>query len=213
MAGLPTTRRDQSLLAIGVVAIIAAAAYWYLLDAPAQQELTKQQTHLDSLNASNQRAKAQLARGSVKSIKDEADSLRANLVVLRSLVPAENEVNALVDQVSDAARRARLELSGIDPEPRIEGEMFDAYRTKVRLNGATYHDIGHVLTNIASLNRVISPINLSLQLGNPPGGKAVPGKQYLNATFELQTYVVRTTPKAAPKPAAKPAAEKPAAEK
>jgi type IV pilus assembly protein PilO len=218
MAGLPTTQRDQLLFAIGFIAIIGGGAYWYFVDSPKQDELAKTQIHLDTLNAQNQRAKAQLARGTVTAVKAEAESLRANLEVLRTLVPAGNEVPALMDQISNATRRVKLELSTFDPEPPIEGELFDTYRFKVRLN-APYHDIGQVLANIASLNRVVTPINLSLQLaGATPGAaaaaaKAGPGRQMLAASFELQTYVVRTAPKAAPKPPPKPAAAKPEAEK
>ncbi len=205
MAGLPTSQRDQVLFAVGFLAILGAAAYWYLVDSPERALFVAKQTHIDSLNAGNQKARAQLARGNVAQIKAEAESLRANLDVMRQLVPASNEVPALVEQVSNAARRVRLDLAGIDPQPPIEGEMFDTYRYQVKLNG-NYHEIAQVLTNIASLNRVVAPINLSLQLGAAPGGRETPGRQYLNSVFLIQTYVVRTAPRAAPPgaPAAKP---------
>lgn len=203
MAGMPTNQRDQLLLAVGILAVLGAGAYWYFVDKPQAVARESQVAHLDSLNASNQKARAQLARGTVASIKAEADSLRANLEVMRTLVPASNEVPALIEQVSNAARRARLELASLEPQPPIEGELFDTHRYRVKLNGP-YHDIGQVLANIASLNRVVAPINLNLQLAAAPGGRVVPNKQHLASTFEIQTYVVRTTPKA--KPAAPPKA-------
>jgi type IV pilus assembly protein PilO len=203
MAGMPTNQRDQLLLAVGIIALLGAGAYWYFVDQPQAVEREKVVAHLDTLNASNQKARAQLARGTVASIKAEADSLRANLEVMRTLVPASNEVPALIEQVSNAARRARLELSSLDPQPPIEGEMFDTHRYRVRLNGS-YHEVGAVLANIASLNRVIAPINLNLQLNSGTSARPAPGKQPLSSTFEIQTYVVRTTPRA--KPAAPPKA-------
>lgn len=209
MAGMPTTQRDQILLVVAILALGGAGAYWYFVDSPKQVEIATQQAHLDTLNASNQKAKAQLARGTVAAIKAEADSLRANLDVMRTLVPASNEVPALIEQVSNAARRSRLELASLDPQPPIEGEMFDTYRYKVRLNGS-YHEIGAVLANIASLNRVIAPINLNLQLNTGTSARPTPGKQPLSTTFDIQTYVVRTKPnpaKAPPKAAPKPPAE------
>lgn len=206
MAGLPTTQRDQLMLAVGIIMLLGGGAYWYFVDDPKQADIAKLTAHVDTLNASNQRAKAQLARGSVAKIKAEADSLRANLDVMRTLVPAANEVPALIDQVSNAARRVKLELAGIDPQPPIEGEMFDTYRYKVKLNGG-YHEIGEVLSGIASLNRVVSPINLSLQLNTLATAKVIPGRQNLAAVFDIQTYVVRTSPKAAPKAPANAAAK------
>ncbi len=199
MAGMPTSQRDQILLAIGLLAVIGAGAYWYFVDDPKRTEMTVVEAHLDTLNASNQRAKAQLARGTAATIRAEADSLRANLDILRTLVPASNEVPALIEQVSNAARRVRLELAGIDPQPPIEGELFDTYRYRVKLNGS-YHEIGEVLTNIASLNRVVAPINLALQPATVAPPRPVVGRQHLAATFDIQTYVVRTKPPAAGPP-------------
>ena len=202
MAGLPATQRDQLLLAVGFLAVLGAGAYWYFVDDPKNngpEGLTIMAVHLDSLNASNQRAKAQQARGNVAQIRAESDSLRANLDLLRTLVPASNEVPALIEQVSNAARRVRLELGAIDPQPPIEGEMFDTHRYRMKMTGS-YHDIAQVLANVASLSRVVAPINLNLALGSPPGGKAVPDKQYLTATFDIQTYVVRTASKAGVRP-------------
>jgi type IV pilus assembly protein PilO len=201
MAALPTTQRDQLLLAVGILMVIGAGAYWYFVDDPQNTELQTKIVHIDSLNAQNQRAKAQLARGSVAKIKAEADSMRANLELLRTLVPAGSEVPALIDQVSNAARRVKLDLGAIDPVPPIEGTMFDTYRYKLKMTGA-YHEIGQVLTNIASLNRVVAPINLSLIPSNAPNVKVVAGQQALIAMFDIQTYVVRTAPPKAP-PAAK----------
>jgi Tfp pilus assembly protein PilO len=205
MAGMPTTQRDQLLLAVAFLAVVGAGAYWYFVDAPQQLEFATQQARIDTLAASNQKARAALARGNVASIRAESDSLRANLDVMRTLVPASNEVPALVESVSNAARRVRLELAGLDPQPPIEGEMFDTYRYRIRLNGS-YHEIGSVLANIASLNRVVAPINLNLQLSATPAppGRAAPNKQQLTSVFEIQTYVVRTSPKAAAKAAPKP---------
>jgi len=208
MAGLPTTQRDQIMLAVGILMLLGGGAYWYFVDEPQNVALVMKIAQLDTLNASNQRAKAQLARGTAAQIRKESDSLRTNLDLLRTLVPAGNEVAGLVEQVSNAARRVKLELGGIDPQPPIEGEMFDTYRYKIKLAGS-YHEVAEVLANIATLSRVVAPINLALVPSAAANQK--PGRQLLAATFDIQTYVVRTSPPKA-KPAAKVAA-KPEGEK
>ena len=202
MAIGPQGQREQILTAIAVVALALAGAYWYVIYQDNAAVVDKLAVHVDSLDAANQKAKAALAKGSVEQIREEARAFRENLDLMRTLVPAVNEVPTLIDQVSTAARRAKLDLAGIEPEPVIEGEMFDTHRFRVKINGA-YHDIATVLANIGSLNRIVAPLNLTLVLpqGNP---KSLPGKQTLAATFEIQTYVVRTAPaKAKPKAAAK----------
>ena len=200
MAGLPNNQRDQIMLAVGILMLLGGGAYWYFVDEPQRAALVSHSAHIDTLNASNQRAKAQLARGTAAQIRKEADSLRVNLDLLRTLVPAGNEVPALIEQVSNAARRVKLELGEIAPMPPIEGEMFDTYRYKLKMNG-TYHEIAEVLANIATLSRVVAPINLTLLPSS--GGVPKAGQQQLTGTFDIQTYVVRTAPpKAKPKPAA-----------
>ena len=199
MAIGPQNQRDQILTAIAIVALGLVGAYWYFVYDPNRAGVDTISMHVDSLDAKNQSAKATLAKGTTEQIRAEAAGYRENLELMRTLVPAGNEVPALVELVSTAARRAQLDLAGLEPEPVIEGDMFDTYRYKIKVNGA-YHDVAQVLTNIASLNRIVAPMNLNLQLPQQANRKAAPGTQPLASVFEIQTYVVRTAPpKAKPK--------------
>jgi type IV pilus assembly protein PilO len=202
MALLPTKQRDQIMVLITLLAAGLVGLFWYFVYDPKSTELDKLTVHVDSLDQLNQKAKAEMAKGTIEQIREQARTSRENLELMRTLVPAANEVPNLIDQVSTAARRAHLDIGTLEPEPVIEGELFDTYRYRLRLTGA-YNDIAEMLTNIGSLNRIVSSINL--QLATAPGAVApTPGKQPLAATFEIQTYVVRTTPRG--KPGAKPGA-------
>ncbi|MBI1808775.1 MAG: type 4a pilus biogenesis protein PilO [Gemmatimonadetes bacterium] len=210
MAIGPQNQRDQLMVAIAVLAIAGAGAYWYFVYDPKTADVAKVAMHVDSLDIANQKAKAQMAKGTITTIKAEADAYRQNLDVMRTLVPAQNEVPSLLEQVSTATRRVKLDIGSVEPEPLIEGEMFDTYRYKLKVTG-TFDQIGNVLTNIASLNRVVAPINLQLDLPTA-AVKAAPGTQPLAATFEIQTYVVRTAPPAKKKAPAGGKPKPPAAE-
>lgn len=196
MAGLPTNQRDQMLFFLAFLGVIGAGAYWYFVFSPKQESLATVATHVDSLDAGNQRAKAQLARGSVATIRAEAQRLRGNLELMRTLVPAGNEVPALLEQVSTAARRVGLEIGYIEPEPVIQGEQFDTYRYKLRAIGS-YHEIGQLLTGIASMTRIVAPLGLQLQVSGVAGGAGAqmqrsPDRVPLQASFTIQTYAVKT---------------------
>lgn len=197
MAGLPQNQRDQALLFVAFLGIIGAGAYWYFVFSPKQESLAIVSAHVDSLDAGNQRAKAQLARGSVATVRVEAERLRSNLELMRSLVPAGNEVPALLEQVSSAARRVGLEINYIEPEPVILGEQFDTYRYKLRVSG-TYHEIGQLLTGIASMTRIVAPLGVQLLPSvTPSNAKSVQtGSVLLQASFQIQTYAVKTAPPA-----------------
>jgi type IV pilus assembly protein PilO len=194
MAGMPTNQRDQIMLAVGVIGIGLAAAYWYFQYDPKSVEIADQRARVEKLDASNQRAKALLARGTVEELQAEAKTLQDNLDLMRTLIPAGNEVSALLDQIVGAARRSGLEIESFAPGATTPGEEFDTYRYNMSIKGS-YHQIGDLLTSIGSLRRIIAPVNVNLSPAQVAGRTQVgPDELVLSASFDLQTYVVRTTP-------------------
>lgn len=191
MAGLPTNQRDQLMLFVGILGILGAGAYWYLVYTPKSDELGTLRTQVERLDASNQRAKALLARGTVEELRAEAKLLQDNLDLMRTLIPAGNEVPALLDQIVGAARRTGLEQQSFVPGATVQGEVFDTYRYRMAFSG-NYHQIGELLTAIGSLRRIIAPVNLSLTPSTAARADNAPaGEQLLSANFDIQTYVLR----------------------
>ena len=203
MALLPKNQRDQVMVLLVIVAVALVGLYYAYVFSPKSEVLTDLQAHVDSLDVSNQRAKAELAKGNVEELRAEAAKLQANLEVMRQLVPTSNEVPALLEQVSTAARRVGLDLATVKPQPVIEGEQFDTYRYQVAVIG-DYHALGEFLANVGSLTRIVAPVNLALS--NLGSGAAVDQRKkakknnssVLDSRFELQTYVAKTAP---PRPA------------
>lgn len=193
MALIPGGPREQRMIAIGVIAVALAALYYAFIYSPKSEELAVVETHLEQLTASNDQAKKEMAKGSVDQLRAQAEESRRNLELMRQLVPTGNEVPALLEQVSTAARRVGLEIASVEPEPVIEGDQFDTYRYKVRVIGG-FHPIAEFLSNVGGLTRIMAPINLKL---TPIAGAAATrarvkaGQALLDATFQLQTYVAR----------------------
>ena len=161
---------------------------------------------MDSLLVINQRAKAELAQGKTNELKAEADRLAQDLAVMRLLVPTGNEVPTLLDQVSTAARRVGLDIADVQPLPSLAGDQYEAYKYRLSVRGGSYHQIGVLLANIGSLQRIVAPINLQLtdQAADPRAVKKL-RSQNVEARFEIQTYVARAP---APAPVVKGAALK-----
>jgi type IV pilus assembly protein PilO len=191
MAILPTSQRDRLFAGIGVAAIALVVAYYMYVWDPKKDELNASQVRLDSLQVINQRAKAELAQGKTNELKVEAERLTQDLAVMRLLVPTSNEVPALLDQVSTASRRAGLDISDVQPLPSLAGDQYEAYKYRLSVRG-NYHQIGTLLTNIGTLQRIVAPINLTLTPA-PTDPRAVKRdrQQNLEARFEIQTYVAR----------------------
>lgn len=194
--GANMTQREQTMVAVAVLSLMLAGAYWYFVYEPKSQELATVQTHVDSLEAQNARAKTEMAKGSASTLRAQAEMYERNLHLMRQLVPASNEVAPLLESVSTAARRVGLEVAEVNPSPVIPGDQFDTYRYTVQMVGG-YHRLGQVLAGIGSLQRIVAPVNLKLEPAPEAAARALRSNEApLLATFEVQTYVAKTGPAA-----------------
>jgi type IV pilus assembly protein PilO len=193
MAILPQNPRDQKLLIVAILSIGLAGVYQQLVWTPKHQELSTLAFRLDTLDSLNRIAKADVAKGTATRMKQEADAYARELIVLRHLVPTQNEVPALLESISTAARQAGLEFSDVQPDGVTNGDQFDTYRYKLAVTGA-YHQVAEFFTNIGTLPRIVAPINIAMAPTNRMGGELRPRKneQLLDVKFQVQTYVAHT---------------------
>lgn len=208
---MPQTQRDKLMLFVSLLAAVMIVLFWQFVYAPKTAELAQVQSHIESLQGSNQRAKAELAKGSVNDLRAQALRYQQNLQLMRQLVPTSNEVPALLEQVSTAARRVDLDINTVTPEPVMQGEQFDTYRYKLTVVGG-YHALAEFLTNVGSLTRIVAPVNVELNPATQTelaAARNKPGQSVLTSKFEIQTYVARPggsdddVPRSRPKAGAK----------
>jgi type IV pilus assembly protein PilO len=196
MIGANMTKREQTLAAIGAAAVLLLGAYWYFLYRPKSAELATVEAHVDSLDKKNQQAKADIAQGSLQKLKAQSAEYEQSLKVMRQLVPRSNEVPALLEDISTAARRVGLDLATVEPMPVLPGEEVDTYRYKLAVIGG-YHPVGQFLSNVGSLNRIIAPVTMAIRLhpiADKTKARVKKGESLIDTEFQVQTYVARTTP-------------------
>ena len=193
--GANMTKSEQKWVGVGIAAVLLLGAYWYFLYKPKSKEMAVAQAHVDSLDKKNQQAKADIAQGSLQKLKAQTAEYDQSLKVMRQLVPRSNEVPALLEDISTAARRVGLDLATVEPMPVLPGEQFDTYRYKLAVIGG-YHPVGQFLSNVGSLNRIIAPVTMSIKLHGATQTKAKPkkGESLVDTEFQVQTYVARSTP-------------------
>jgi type IV pilus assembly protein PilO len=198
--GANMTKREQMWGGIGIAAVLLLGAYWYFLYKPKSAELAVTQAHVDSLEKKNQQAKADIATGSLQKLRAQSAEYEQSLKVMRQLVPRSNEVPALLEDISTAARRVGLDLATVEPMPVLPGEQFDTYRYKLAVTGG-YHPVGQFLSNVGSLNRIIAPVSMAIKLhpiADKTKARLKKGESLVDTEFQVQTYVVRTVPYAPP---------------
>jgi type IV pilus assembly protein PilO len=190
------TKREKSLVGIGVAAVLVLALYWYFLYKPKAAEMAVTQAHVDSLDKKNQQAKADIAQGSLQKLRVQSAEYEQSLRVMRQLVPRSNEVPALLEDISTAARRVGLDLATVEPMPVLPGEQFDTYRYKLAVIGG-FHPVGQFLSNVGSLNRIIAPVTMAIKIhpvADKTKARVKKGESLIDTEFQVQTYVARTTP-------------------
>jgi type IV pilus assembly protein PilO len=148
------------------------------------------------LQASTDSAKRELARGTVEDLRKRLDTYRGSLALLRRLVPERNEVPNLLDDISSRGRIRGVTLSQVVPMPVEAGPVpFDTYKYNMSVIGR-YDQIGQFLADVASLQRIIVPYDLTLDQANTAAAKALGDTTgaLLEAKFQVRTFVKSPTP-------------------
>jgi len=148
------------------------------------------------LQASTDSAKRELARGTVEDLRNRLETYRGSLALLRRLVPERNEVPNLLDDISSRGRIRGVTLSQVVPMPVEAGPApFNTYKYNMSVIGR-YDQIGQFLADVASLQRIIVPYDLTLDQANMTAAKALGDTtgSLLEAKFQVRTFVKSSTP-------------------
>ena len=151
---------------------------------------------IGQLQAATDSAKRELARGTVEDLRKRLETYRGSLSLLRRLVPERNEVPNLLDDISSRGRIRGVTLSQVVPLPVEPGPApFDTYKYNMSVIGR-YDQIGQFLADVASLQRIIVPYDLTLDQANMTAAKALGDTTgaLLEAKFQVRTFVKSTTP-------------------
>ncbi len=193
MGLLPKTQRDQAMMLVTIVSLALVGVYFQYVWTPKGETISTLRTRVDTLESRNQVARTEMANGSMDMLREQAAAAQRDLDIMRQLVPTSNEVPALLEQVSTAARRAGLDLAGVEPQPVIEGDHFDTHKFKVSVV-ASYHQLGEFLTNVGGLTRIVAAVNMVV---GPTTNATVKKRMrvegaLIDSKFEIQTYVAKT---------------------
>jgi type IV pilus assembly protein PilO len=151
---------------------------------------------MTQLQAATDSAKRELARGTVEDLRRRLETYRGSLSLLRRLVPERNEVPNLLDDISSRGKIRGVTLSQVVPLPVEVGPApFDTYKYNMSVIGR-YDQIGQFLADVASLQRIIVPYDLTLDQANMNSAKALGDTTgaLLEAKFQVRTFVKSTTP-------------------
>jgi len=146
---------------------------------------------ITNFEAATDSAKKELARGTVADVRKRLETYRSSLVMLRRLVPERNEVPNLLDDISTRSKIRGVTLSQVVPQPVEPGPSpFDTYKYNMSVIGR-YDQIGQFLADVASLQRIIVPYDVTVAAANSSAAKVLGDSTdaLLEARFQIRTYV------------------------
>jgi type IV pilus assembly protein PilO len=194
-----SNEKATPLLALALAGIVGYIAYTgAVIQMVGMNGLAARSAHvtavrdtIDRLEAATDSAKKELARGTVADVRKRLESYRGSLSLLRRLVPERNEVPNLLDDISTRSKIRGVTLSQVVPQPVELGPApFDTYKYNMSVIGR-YDQIGQFMADVASLQRIIVPYDLTIAAANSSAAKVLGDTTgaLLEAKFQIRTYV------------------------
>lgn len=170
---------------IALLVLIVPFSMYYM--APREEENDAVRARLESLDIQNRQAAVIQARGG-QDLEERMLLYERHVQRLEELIPAEEEVAVLLDQIQGRARAADVEVRSLDPEPTQAAGPYNRTGYVMSVVGE-YHDVARFLTDIASLSRIVTPVQVDLELFPTP--LAYPDLvSPVQANFRIETYVL-----------------------
>ena len=183
--------RKQLLVLMIILGLGAPVAFWIYWRNPVVLEVQAMQNSIDSLQARIDTARADLAQGTVESLRAQVSQYERALDTMRELVPVGEEVTALIDSVSTQADLRGVEILSLQPQSPELSSPFETHRYRFTVVGP-FDQVGEFLTDIASLRRIMVPYDVTLNRANDAelsGLLIDEDATYLRVGFMIRTFV------------------------
>lgn len=183
----PADPTQRNWMLGGIVCLVLAIPFkMYILDRRTADNAVVQ-TRVENLQAQNSRARVIAQRGEGE-LEQRMALYERHVARLEQLIPGQEEVAILLDDINSRARLVNVEVDALAPEPPEPQEFYTRTAYSMSVIGE-YHSVARFLTEVASLSRIVTPVQVDLQL-------YANAQQYPDmvspviATFRIETYVL-----------------------
>lgn len=191
MALVPQEPYKRNGLLVVLIALAGAYLfhdYWYV---PQSEEIERLEDRLENLEDQNRQAQVVAARGE-DELEERLVAYERHVNRLEELIPETEELPGLMNAWAMEARNAPVELARLRPESPREEEHYTTQSYEMSVVG-DYHGVGRYLTALASLPRIVRPVDLEIMPFNgqvPLDGLEAP----VEAHFRVETFVIPSRP-------------------
>jgi len=183
----PTNPKQRNALIVAVLLLGLTYPFYSFWYKGHHQEVVDMRTRLETLDDQNRRASVLAARGG-GDLEERLALYERQVGKLEELIPANEELAALLDDISVRARQADVEMARMIPEPPEAGAFYTKTSYEINVVGE-YHRVARFLTEVASLSRIVTPVEMDIQLFDQPAMYPEYESPVL-ASFRIETYVL-----------------------
>ena len=179
----PKQKQALAVIAVSLVVLYFANSLWYT---GATEAVEAQEARVENMQAQNRTAQA-LAIRAGQDTEERMALYERHIAQLEQLIPESAEVPALMDEISTVEREVGVTVDMMRPEAEEPGDFYTKQTFEMRVFGE-FHDVARFLTRIASLSRILTPIDVSVEEFNDPRALSFDAPVVVN--FRFQTYVI-----------------------
>ncbi|ART63803.1 type 4a pilus biogenesis protein PilO [Kushneria marisflavi] len=135
-----------------VTLIVAFGAQWYLA-APVAQEVGEARAQVETMKS--QYATRAFQAANLPLLEQRMEELDVRMGALLSMLPTDSEVPALLDDISDAARRQQLDIDFIRLATPESHPFYITQPLEIQVRG-DYHRLAAFISRVAELPRIVT---------------------------------------------------------
>ena len=184
----PTDPTQRYWMLGGLLALGLIVPFRMYLLAPRQTANAEVLERVENLQEGNRVAEVIAARGG-GDLEERLDLYRRHVAKLQELIPRQDQVPALLNDIQAEARLVNVQVQSLDPETPDSVDVYEKHSYSMQVIGE-YHAVARFLTQIASLSRIVTPVEVGLEVA--PQAQLYPELEFpVLATFRIETYVLR----------------------
>ncbi len=184
MALGPSDPAQQKKLLIGLIPLLLLIGYWYFFHGAKAEEVELMRGRLETLEQNNNTARAIAQQGSSEDLSRRLELYQEHMERLEQLIPSGEEVPELLNMIATRAEGTRVQLALMRPEEDVASDFYRRVTYEMGVIGR-YHDVSRFLSEVGSLPRIVTPIDLTLRRRERDGSSSE-----LEASFRIETYVL-----------------------
>ncbi len=189
----------QKALLVILLACGAAYAWFAYVFQPKQEEITQIEAEVTRVETDLATARAIVQAADTAALRAELENRIRELDLAESLLPREENLPRLLQEVTLEADRLDLDCSLFEPKPPVQHELYQERPYQMTLRGG-YHQTAAFLSNVAGMRQIVKPAGL--RLTREVGTESQPGET-VSASVLLTTYLMIPAPPAQPQTEAK----------